>query len=62
MPTEFAVSETSDSRESPAPPLCPRCGKAMTLVRTVPRLGPLPELRSFHCLTCREAATVPVEE
>jgi hypothetical protein len=33
----------------------------MTLVRTVPRLGPLPELCSFHCLTCREVSTIPVE-
>jgi hypothetical protein len=34
----------------------------MTFARTVPRLGPLPELRSFHCLACREVSTVPIDE
>jgi hypothetical protein len=38
------------------------CGKAMTIVRIVPRVGPLPELRSFHCVSCREVATIPIED
>jgi hypothetical protein len=56
------MSEAPDSSSSQAPPACPACGKAMTFARAVPRLGPLPELRSFHCLTCREVSTVPIDE
>ena len=55
----FAMGEAPDSPSSQSPPACPACGKAMTFARAVPRLGPLPELRSFHCLTCREVSTVP---
>jgi len=30
----------------------------MKLVRTIPALGPLPELLSFRCSQCNEARTV----
>jgi hypothetical protein len=33
----------------------------MVLVRTVPRLGYHPELRSYRCAACRQVATIPVE-
>ena len=55
------MADTSDTPGSEAPN-CPSCGELMTFVRMVPRVGPLPELRSFHCLGCREAATIPIEE
>jgi hypothetical protein len=29
-------------------PICPRCGKPMSFARSVPSLGGLPELRTFH--------------
>lgn len=39
-------------RESPELPLCPDCTKPMALVRTWPRVGGLPELRTFQCKRC----------
>jgi hypothetical protein len=30
----------------------------MQLVRTIPRLGALPELHAFHCIRCNHAETV----
>jgi hypothetical protein len=41
---------------------CPSCGKAMTLVPTAPRLGGLPELRSFQCWACGNVHTEGVPE
>lgn len=41
----------------PAPPLCDRCGAAMTLVRITPKTGPLPELHTFRCEGCRHVVT-----
>jgi hypothetical protein len=34
-------------------PICPDCGKRMTLTRTVPRLGGLPQLNVFRCARCK---------
>jgi hypothetical protein len=33
---------------------CPSCGDVMKLVRTVPRLGGLPDLVVLACSTCNE--------
>jgi DNA-directed RNA polymerase subunit M/transcription elongation factor TFIIS len=43
-------------------PLCPNCGRQMILVRVTPRLGGLPELRSYECLRCRVAYTERVDD
>ena len=47
-------------------PCCPSCGAAMRLVRSIPKIGGLPELESFECRACRvsitEAATPDVSE
>lgn len=43
-------------------PLCPACGRAMVLVRTVPRLGGLPELHSFECRQCGVTLTQACDE
>jgi hypothetical protein len=40
---------------------CPKCGAAMRLVRVTPRLGALPELRTFRCTDCGHVVTVEVE-
>ena len=37
--------------------VCPVCGQAMKLLRTVPRLGGLPELFIFLCPSCNEVET-----
>jgi hypothetical protein len=37
---------------------CPRCGKPMALIRTIPRLGSLPELLVFYCAKCQHAETL----
>ncbi len=39
------------------PPLCPDCGKPMKLVKTIPRLGGLPEIVVFYCSRCKQAQT-----
>lgn len=38
-------------------PICPKCAGVMKLVRTAPRLGGLPELRTYRCEPCGTAFT-----
>jgi hypothetical protein len=48
-----------------AAPCCPSCGVAMRLVRSIPKIGGLPELESFECRACRVSiteATAPAPE
>ncbi len=33
-------------------PLCAMCGEPMKLIRTLPRLGGLPEIQTFLCQRC----------
>jgi transcription elongation factor Elf1 len=42
-------------------PDCPACGALMAFVATVPKLGGLPELRTFNCEVCGEVITNEVE-
>lgn len=42
-------------------PLCPSCGRPMRFVRAIPRLGALPELRTYECLACAVTYTDAVE-
>jgi predicted RNA-binding Zn-ribbon protein involved in translation (DUF1610 family) len=37
---------------------CPVCGSAMKLARIIPKLGGLPELRTFQCASCGEVVTI----
>jgi hypothetical protein len=37
--------------------LCPDCREAMKLVKTIPRLGGLPEIIVFYCSRCKQAET-----
>jgi transposase-like protein len=46
---------------TPNAPHCPNCGRPMTLARTTPRVGGLPELQTFECRVCRVMLTVAVE-
>jgi hypothetical protein len=39
-------------------PDCPHCSGAMALVRVLPKLGGLPELRTYQCVECKEVLTV----
>jgi transposase-like protein len=41
--TNFGMSEI---------PVCPKCARAMRLAKTTPRLGGLPELRTYQCKEC----------
>jgi hypothetical protein len=43
--------------DHPAPPVCAHCREPMTLARTVPPLGALPELLVFLCPRCRHVDT-----
>jgi hypothetical protein len=43
--------------DTPAPPLCPDCGKPMKLVKTLSHLGGLPEIWVFYCSRCKQAET-----
>jgi len=45
-----------------ATPLCPHCGQPMRLARTVPRLGGLPELRTYECRACGVSFTQAAEQ
>jgi hypothetical protein len=40
---------------------CPRCEDAMRLVRTIPKLGALPDLRVYLCERCSYVETVEAE-
>jgi len=42
-------------------PPCPSCGRPMRFLRAVPRLGALPELRSYQCAICGVTYTEAVE-
>ena len=45
-----------EQKKESAPP-CPACGKAMRFVRSVPKLGALPELRTYDCKPCGQTVT-----
>jgi hypothetical protein len=45
---------SAEPEPSPSPPNCPSCRQAMKLIRTVPRLGAIPELHIFSCFSCGE--------
>ncbi len=52
-----------DTKSEPTPdaPLCPNCGQTMRFVRAVPRLGALPELRTYECKPCGVSYTEAAE-
>ena len=39
-------------------PSCPRCDHAMELVRTIPKLGGLPQLNVYRCAECGSVKTI----
>jgi predicted RNA-binding Zn-ribbon protein involved in translation (DUF1610 family) len=39
---------------------CARCGCAMQLIRSIPPLRELPELRVFVCPSCGDVETKPI--
>jgi hypothetical protein len=47
--------------DEPDEPHCPRCQGATVLVRTFPKIGGFPELRSYRCIVCEEVVTVEGE-
>lgn len=51
------------SEIAPDPPEmpCPACGSTVKLCRIVPKLGGLPELRTFQCVDCEEVVTIEAE-
>ena len=42
--------------------LCRKCRRPMTLIRTLPRLGGVPELQVFYCRDCDEVEGKDVED
>ncbi len=42
-------------------PRCTNCGKPMRHTHTIPKLGGLPELRTFSCKECGEVVTEVVK-
>ncbi len=53
------TAEPRPTEQKQPPPLaCPCEGKAMTLVRVNPKLGALPELRTYRCGQCGAVETV----
>lgn len=51
----------SNMKTDQATPHCPDCGKPMLPARSVPRLGGLPELRTFKCENCGAVVTEEVQ-
>lgn len=49
---------TKEKRQLPL--VCLRDGKVMTLVRVTPKLGAMPELRTYRCEHCGAVETVEV--
>jgi predicted amidophosphoribosyltransferase len=39
-------------------PLCGTCGEPMKLIRTLPRLGGLPEVQTFVCKRCGQVTSL----
>jgi uncharacterized Zn finger protein len=44
--------------EQPTPPACPRCSQPMRLIRVTPKIGPVPELFTFKCVSCGHIDTM----
>jgi transposase-like protein len=42
-------------------PLCPSCRRPMLFKRAIPRVGGLPELRTYECTACGVSYTEAVE-
>jgi len=40
---------------------CPACASLMVLERVAPKLGPLPELRTYKCLKCGKTVALEVD-
>ena len=40
---------------------CPSCKVVMVLERVAPKLGPLPELRTYKCLKCGKLVSYEIE-
>ena len=54
----MAHCATMPDRQDHAPAaFCQRCGVAMKLVGSIPKLGPHPELYRFECTDCGEVET-----
>jgi len=49
------------SHETKNTPLCPNCGRPMRFCRAIPRLGALPELRTYDCKACGVSYTEAIE-
>ena len=45
-----------DAEQKPVP-ACPSCRKPMRFVRSTPKIGALPELRTYNCMLCGETVT-----
>jgi uncharacterized Zn finger protein len=43
--------------DDPLKDICEVCGAEMALVRTVPKVGGLPELHTYHCEACGHVTT-----
>ncbi len=60
--TYYTPATPAIERSPPVPDntltlVCLSCGDAMDLVRTIPKLGVLPELIVFHCPSCKGVDT-----
>jgi hypothetical protein len=43
--------------DEPDEPRCPRRQGPTALIRTFPKIGGFPELRSYRCIVCEEVVT-----
>jgi hypothetical protein len=37
------------------------CGEPMKLIKSIPRIGPYPELQTYRCERCHNVETIEVE-
>ena len=54
------LAHATTTTETATPP-CPCCRDPMRLVRTIPKLGGLPELRVYQCERCSHVETIEQE-
>lgn len=57
------IVKTNLTEEEQQPSLACSCrGEAMTLIRINPRLGALPELRTYRCAQCGAVETIEAKQ
>jgi DNA-directed RNA polymerase subunit RPC12/RpoP len=55
----MAPRDTESNRDEPA---CDTCGRKLTLVGSLPKVGDGPRRRIYKCISCQKAVMIPPAE